>query len=400
MKAFMKLLLLGNYPIRSKFSDRLEFRTDNYSEHPSTWILNLIELLRSTTIELSMVSLNSQLCKDYDFVYENCHFYFLKGTPYRLQPITMFQFDKRRILNTINLIKPQLIQSFGTENAYSYAGVSTSVPCIIYMQGIISELIKLINPHDNFYKWMHYYIARLLERTTVKQGQYFIAENYFSRDFVRGLNKNASIFVLPNLINPCFFDVEPQTYPNNKLIIFVGSAKTEKGIYDLLNAFMIVKNTIPECKLEIIGNISSKDHTKITSLIEETNNNNQIKLVGIKDANYLKQVMKKAAILVHPSWMDTSPNSILEAMVAGLPVIASDVGGIPNIIMDNETGLLIKPRDTKMIAEKIIYLLNNPSERNRLSTNAKNVMRRKLDHSDLLDSLLRIYQLTLSTDKQ
>ena len=75
-----------------------------------------------------------------------------------------------------------------------------------------------------------------------------------------------------------------------------------------------------------------------------------------------------SAVLIHPSHIDNSPNSVAEAMASGLPVIASNVGGIPSMIENGVTGLLVEPRNHRQLAEAVISLLHNEAERKRLAS--------------------------------
>ncbi|MCJ7734916.1 MAG: glycosyltransferase family 4 protein, partial [Anaerolineales bacterium] len=72
-----------------------------------------------------------------------------------------------------------------------------------------------------------------------------------------------------------------------------------------------------------------------------------------------------------PSHMDNSPNSLAEAMILGLPCIASDVGGIPSMLKDNSEGLIYQHKDIKSLAEKIRYLLNDPRTSQEFGKNAR-----------------------------
>jgi glycosyltransferase involved in cell wall biosynthesis len=366
-----------------------------FIEHPASWVVNLVELLRSSDIEVSLISLNSQLSSDYDFMEGNCHYYFLRGSPFRLQALSLFQYDRMRLLKTLEKNPPDLIESFGTESAYSYAGVSSQIPCVIYMQGIISELVKYTRPKDAFFRWLQYFITQYVERYTVKKGRYFIVENQFSEKFVRQQNPGALTFTIPNLIASRFFNVESRLEADNYDLVFIGSATAKKGVFDLLAAFKVVKAEFPNSHLKIIGNIDPKTRDEIVNFQNEAGLIDSIELTGLKDAQYLVKTMENGPILVHPSWMDTSPNSVYEAMVAGLPVVASNVGGIPSMIQDGETGLLVNPHEPELLAQKIIYLFKNPAEKNRLANNAKAYWRKNLAQEKILNSLMGVYQTAL-----
>ena len=82
-----------------------------------------------------------------------------------------------------------------------------------------------------------------------------------------------------------------------------------------------------------------------------------------------------SALLIHPSHIDNSPNSVGEAMASGLPFVASNVGGISSMIEHAVNGILVEPRNHRQLAEAVISLLHNEAERGRLAKKAKEVAR-------------------------
>jgi glycosyltransferase involved in cell wall biosynthesis len=96
----------------------------------------------------------------------------------------------------------------------------------------------------------------------------------------------------------------------------------------------------------------------------------------IKDENLLATYYQAANVLVHGAKVESSPLVILEAMASGLPTIASDVGGIPELIKEGETGFLVPPGDSATMSERISILINHAELGNSLGKNAFSVARR------------------------
>ena len=78
-----------------------------------------------------------------------------------------------------------------------------------------------------------------------------------------------------------------------------------------------------------------------------------------------------ADIFVHPSRFESFPNAVLEAMAAGLPIVASDVGGIPEVIEDGRTGFLVPPGEDETLASRVMHLMANPEEGARVGAAAR-----------------------------
>jgi glycosyltransferase involved in cell wall biosynthesis len=108
--------------------------------------------------------------------------------------------------------------------------------------------------------------------------------------------------------------------------------------------------------------------------------------------------MNRSSMLVHPSLIDTSPNSIYEAMLIGLPVIASNVGGIPYMLKHGETGILVEPGRPDLMAEQIIQLYKNPKRRIILGCNAKREVKALLNPEEIIKKRIKIYRDIISRE--
>ena len=386
----MRVTLLAPFPVRKVFGQRLIYSTKNSVEHHATWIVNCMELLlQRKDIDLHLVTLAPHISKDYLFFENGVHYHLLRGGHYLGQIASFYQLDRLRLKLELTKIMPDVIEAFGTEGPYAYAAVSSGFPTVVYIQGIIFELIKkmrasLIDP-----QWIHHFFTQYFERWTIRKGNYYIAENEFGADFVKRLNPNAKIYILPNIISPLFFQENIEHAVDNQEILFVGSLSILKGGIDLIGAFEIISKIKPKTFLTVIGNVSL-DIKKIIELLP-TRTQESISLLGKKDQTFIINKMKEKPIFVYPSKMDSSPNSVYEAMIAGLPVVATKVGGLPYMIEDGKNGYLIDSQNPELLAERILYLLEHPEERRRIGTNASRVTRKRLDPQRIAQELVAIY---------
>jgi glycosyltransferase involved in cell wall biosynthesis len=102
-------------------------------------------------------------------------------------------------------------------------------------------------------------------------------------------------------------------------------------------------------------------------------------------------------VFVLPSENENSPNALAEAMVSGMPVIATRVGGIPSMVEDGQTGLLVPWGDPASLAEKMAWLLAHPEERERLGQNACRVARARHAPQTVADETVQAYKEILAT---
>jgi len=146
----------------------------------------------------------------------------------------------------------------------------------------------------------------------------------------------------------------------------IGNLYKNKGYEYLIKA--IKKMQIADCRLQIIGNGPERDNLEL-----RINTAKNIKLSGnIENAS---QYLQAFDIYVCSSIKEGMPYTILEAMQAGLPIVSTNVGAIPEMITNNKHGLLVEPKNSKALAEKIQYLIDNPDVAKHLGENAKEKVR-------------------------
>jgi glycosyltransferase involved in cell wall biosynthesis len=135
-----------------------------------------------------------------------------------------------------------------------------------------------------------------------------------------------------------------------------------KGINVLLHAMTRVVRRVPDAVLTIVGDGPSGDYLR--ALATELGLDASVRWLGYR-ADAL-QLLGEVDIFVHPTLLDAFPGGVLEAMASGCAVIASDVGGVPEIIDHGRTGLLVPAGDSEALAEAMVRLIENGEERKRL----------------------------------
>lgn len=110
-----------------------------------------------------------------------------------------------------------------------------------------------------------------------------------------------------------------------------------------------------------------------------------------RDSSTIALYYQAADVYVHPAKVDTFPNTILEALACGTPVVATDVGGISEQIKDGSTGFLVPPGDGEIMASKIVYLLKNDNLRKKMSSNASEDARKRFSLTMQVNKYLEFY---------
>jgi len=163
-------------------------------------------------------------------------------------------------------------------------------------------------------------------------------------------------------------------------VLFVGRISEEKGIKTLLQAWSALDN---QSLLKVAGT------GPLEALLQGKNN---IAALGTQTAVAISRLMQQAAFLVLPSeWYEGFPLVLVEAFAHGLPVLASRLGSMADIIKDGETGLLFEPGNPQELAEKAKWLLENPQQTQKLGENARRNFLAKYTAEQNYAELMEIY---------
>ncbi|MFA5014852.1 MAG: glycosyltransferase family 4 protein [Actinomycetota bacterium] len=142
----------------------------------------------------------------------------------------------------------------------------------------------------------------------------------------------------------------------SSLILYVGNLKFWKGIDYLIDAMKILVNQKERITLCLIGD--GLERKSIENKVMKLNLCNNIFLKGIKPHKDISLWMNAADLLCLPSLMEGVPNVILEAWACGIPVVATKVGGIPEILSDPDYGIMVEPQDAISLAQALSVALN------------------------------------------
>ncbi len=157
------------------------------------------------------------------------------------------------------------------------------------------------------------------------------------------------------------------------IILYVGRLSPEKGLYDLMYAIKILSRLI-KFKAIIVGDGCLRD--RLIYLSHELGIDGYIEFLGpIKWGEDLFNIMKGSDVLVLPSLTEGLPLVLIEAMSQGVPVVATNVGGITELIRDNFNGLLVRPNSPKELANAIIEIIKNVEKRENLIKNGLDTAR-------------------------
>jgi glycosyltransferase involved in cell wall biosynthesis len=200
-------------------------------------------------------------------------------------------------------------------------------------------------------------------------------------------------WTIENPVDDQFFYVDriPQC-----TVLFSGVITPRKNVLGLLKAFALVLRCVPEARLRLAGPERVPDYAAdCRRFVREGGISDRVDFLGPLSAEQMCSELSTAGCLALLSYQETAPVIIAEAMAAGVPVVASRVGGIPYIFDDGQSGYLTEPEDTDTAANRLCALLLDHSERDKMVIRGREAAHKRFRTSSVVAKTLYCYRQVL-----
>lgn len=286
--------------------------------------------------------------------------------------------------------KHQVLHLHGTEHQYHVASRGIDIPQVVSMQGIMQECAKFTRPtHWKDVRFAAWRLAAYYERHYLGHINHFSCRTHLDTSFVKSVSPKAHIHTNWEMIRPEFFGDHFST--QKKKLLFTGGTSPIKGIKEVLQAFDQLRRDT-DLKLMISGHI---DPAQIQRLIARHGlrhiQPNDIELKGYQNAEGMAKLFEEAFCLLHPSYVDNSPNTVCEAQIAGLPVVASNVGGVSSLVAHRQTGMLVNVNANE-VAQAVRELYTNNGLWWQLSSQGAALARKRHHAPDIVEKTIDMYR--------
>jgi len=239
-----------------------------------------------------------------------------------------------------------------------------------------------------------------LERRFISDAQVITAPSQcLAGDLVVKLGLDpARITVIPYPVDTVVF--QPDFSERQKIyainFLFVGALVEEKGIFVLLEALNHVCRQIPRVRLLIVGGVVSGKagclvKERLNTLMTKYQLQGHVEFLGTVPHQNMPTIYRLCDVCVVPSFYETFGIASIEAMACSKPVIASRVGGIPEVVVDGETGLLVPPRDPQALSEAMLALAQDQVLRRRMGETGRAWVKERFDVLTVAQQNLRLY---------
>jgi glycosyltransferase involved in cell wall biosynthesis len=230
---------------------------------------------------------------------------------------------------------------------------------------------KIITEHSSYFiTSRNKFLNKLINKIIFSNVDHIITPSKELKKIITSLYKHLNVTYISNGVDSSFFVPTSCNYISKKFNILTTRRLVKKnGIEYLIKAIPIIIKKQKNVDLIIIGDGPEKN--RYLELVNKYKINQHVHFMGFIENKELLPYYQKADIYILPSLLEATSISGLEAMSCGIPVIGSNIGGIPHIIEDGKTGILVPPKDSKSLANNILYLLNNSYLRKKMGFYAR-----------------------------
>ena len=217
---------------------------------------------------------------------------------------------------------------------------------------------------------------------------------YWKREISSALPniKSENIHVL---YNPCTCEMFSDIYQNKKNILFAGAIVARKGYEDLIRAFALVVVKHPDWDLVIAGD---GELNKAKTIVENLGISENVKFVGWIRGKDKDRAFKEASVFCLPSYAEGFPMAVLDAWAYGLPVVATPVGGLPDIVVDGDNVLLFPIGNVDALCNKLELIISNNELRDKVSNGGLKLSKTVFDKQIITTQLGNIYLKLLTKE--
>lgn len=355
-------------------------------------VLNLLRGFASQPVDVLLLSISSSATSIYKLeISPNISIQYIPEGPSAFSFVNYLFACPGKIRKVIKAFKPDVIHF---EEGMNFLLLRLFIPYhskhVLTIHGITFAEARL---KKNFLQRIKWYQNGVVEWLLLPR--HIIHISRYSREIFLAANKLASPVIF-NAVSGTFFNVGKKSRTANKLL-FVGVINNRKNILALLIAMAALKAEGKEFNLNVVGDFdpAEKYREVVNTYIQQHGLQENVRFMGWRSQSELIQIYDESDIVVLPSLQETLPVVIAETMAAGRVMVTTKVGGICEMIEDNETGFTYCPEDKFALQQILAGLYNNSEIIERIGENARIAAKYKF-HGDVIASKTTEYYKQIS----
>jgi glycosyltransferase involved in cell wall biosynthesis len=320
-------------------------------------------------------------------------------------------------LRIIDTVKPDIIHIHGTENAFLCILGKVNVPVVISIQGNLTVIQHkyLAGYYGNFIKQKNDRITlkslvfgrnsfnkgyktmqkmAKIEQSHLKYAKNIIGRTAWDSRITSVLSPKSTYYSGNEMLRDKFYTSKwNNNYESGKIILFTTSGNSYyKGFETLCHCLNILNDRGLSIEWRVAGISKDSLINKITKQhLGENYPKLGLMLLGSIEENNLIRNMQKSHLYIMPSHIENSPNNLCEAMIIGMPCVATFAGGTPSMLKDGEEGVLVQDGDPWVMAGAILEIINNSSIAEVYAKNARERALKRHDKATIILELIETY---------
>ena len=271
------------------------------------------------------------------------------------------------------------------KSTYFFTSHTPNIPITGMLKGMMRPI--------RFLKSINTYFLR----QGIIEADQVVAFSHFSRDLImKGINNTCAnkIKVISPGVESSWFEVERKPSSGSELL-FWGRIEEEKGLRELFHALKTVSKIVKDIRLTIVGEGNRLREYK--SLVSDLSLTDRVEFAGWLCGTEIQNLTARSSLGIFPSRVESFGLSVVEAMAAGLPVIAASGGAVPENIEQGVTGTLVPVNDADALARAIIFILENVKDAESMAKAAKKGVRQKFSWDKAANKMIDLYELHSDT---
>lgn len=300
---------------------------------------------------------------------------------------TLFSGTIRAVRKLVKQIDPDIVHGQGTERDCAIAAVLSGRPNVITIHGNMRVHAKRLEHNHQLY----YKLAAALEGFCLRKTDGVVAISRYTEDLVKPLC--ARTWLLPNAVDRRFFNITPvpPEIPRFLVVGSIGHRKNPIGLIETCEDML----SAGRCTIAFAGD-GERGSDYYRAFEQKLKTVPNLELLGFLDRNELAAEFARSTAVILPTFEDNCPMVVLEGMAAGLPVAASRVGGVPDLIEHDVDGLMFDPHRPADMKSVIEALATDCGLRQRLGARARETATHRFHPRVIAGEHLRIYREVLS----
>ena len=364
----------------------------------------LEEASSSLSDRVSLAPSNVSTPHDGDRQFGDVVLHFMAMPRQRLVPNLMTSVG--RVRRMLRAIRPDLVHAHVAQ--YAYAAATAGYPTIYTIHGVLAREREIYR--DTLFDRLRYGLLAHYETLALPRVDRLVAISPYVREAYahregcrvetrRSMQGEARWERIDNPVPQAFFDVERHPEPGR--VLYAGSITEVKDLLTLLRAVERLKGAYPAVRLRIAGRSTSDTYERnVHAFVEQHGLQETVAFLGLLDRQQLLDEYARCAALALPSLVENAPMVVIEAMAAGAPVVATRVGGVPDLVVEGESGYMVPAGDDAALAERLLMLLRDESLGARLGARGRELARARFHVDRVARAYYELYLKTVRENKR